>query len=126
MKVIVQQKERALFLRRDEQWTPVRSKATEFETAVEAIVFCIHCHTREVKLVARNGAGVDIFLYPFGGDPGVKNDLKKLRRSIKESQRLKTERRLIRARVDSLIASRKELKKQVPFVRQVDKVKGQC
>jgi len=115
MKLIVQQRERALFLRRDEQWTPVRSEAAEFNTVVEAIVFCIHCDARETKLVGKNEAGKDVYVYPFGGDPVVKAERKKLRKGLRESRWLKAERRIIRTKIDMIVAARKEMMKQLPF-----------
>jgi hypothetical protein len=117
MKLIVQQRQRRLYLRQNGQWTAIRSKAAEFNTVVEAIMFCIHCQARDIRLVGRNEAGVEIYMYPFGGDPMVKRELKVLRKSIKESHRLKAERRAIQARIDSLMAEGKEKKKQIPFKR---------
>jgi hypothetical protein len=117
MKVIVQQMERRLFLRNEEQWTPLRSEAMEFATALEAIVFCIQTHRRAVRLLGSGGSGKDVYLYPFGGDPGRKLEMKKLRRSVTDSQRLKRERRILKSRIDMLVAGQKEEKKQFPFKR---------
>jgi hypothetical protein len=116
MKVVVQQRGRKLFLRKNEEWTAVRSEAAEFGTVVDAIMFCIHCRARDIRLVGSNDAA-DVYLYPFGGDPVVRLEQRKLRRSIRESRRLRMERRRIRGRIDALMAERKEKKKQFPFKR---------
>src|SRR5689334_2965063 len=118
MKVIVQQIGRKMFLRERNEWTAARSEAVELATALAAIGFCISNRLREVVLVGRNEAGGDVYLYPFGGDPKIKAELKKLRRSVRESKRLKAERQMIRARLDILLAEAKETKKQFPFKRQ--------
>ena len=117
MKVIVQQLTRKLYLLKSGEWTVVRSEAAGFKTVVEALMFCIHCHQREVKLVGQNDAGEDTYIYPFGGDPVVRLELKRLRRTVRESRRLKTERRFIRVRLDSVMAQGKEEKKKFPFQR---------
>src|SRR5690242_17162901 len=104
MKVIVQQIGRKMFLRERNEWTAARGEAVEFATALAAIGFCISNQLREVMLVGRNEAGGDVYLYPFGGDPKIKAELKKLRRSVRESKRLKAERQMIRARLDILLA----------------------
>ena len=118
MQVIVQQLTRQMFLGKTGGWTPSRKDARQFRTALEAIAFCIHNHAREIKLVGRSDVGADVYLYPFGGDPVARLELKRLRRSIKESRRLKTQRRVIQARIDILLAEGKEKKKQLPFKRQ--------
>ena len=117
MKVIVQQLTRKLYLRKSGEWTVARSEAAGFKTVVEALMFCIHCHQREVKLVGQNEAGEDTYLYPFGGDPVVRLELKRLRRTVRESRRLKTKRRFVRARLDAVMAQGKEDKKTFPFQR---------
>jgi hypothetical protein len=104
-----------MYLRRNEQWTAIRSEAEEFKTVVEAIMVCIHCRARDVRLVGQNEAGVEVYLYPFGGDPVVRRELKQMRRNIRDARRLRAERRVVRARIDSLMAVRKEMKKQFPF-----------
>jgi hypothetical protein len=115
MKVIVQRLTKKLYLRKSGAWAAERSEAAQFKTVVDALMFCIHCHEREVKLVGQNEAGDDVFLYPFGGDPAVRLELRRLRKSVRESRRLKTERRFIRGRLDALMAQGKEQKKQFPF-----------
>ena len=118
MEVIVQQLMRKIFLSKAGGWTPARKDAKKFRTALEAIAFCIHNQSREIKLLGRNEAGADMYLYPFGGDPAARAELRQLRKSIRESRRLKTERRVIQARIDILLAEGKENKKQLPFKRQ--------
>lgn len=117
MKVIVQQLTRKLYLRKSGEWTPARSEAAGFKTVVEALMFCIHRNEREIKLVGQNEAREDTYLYPFGGDPVVRLELKRLRRTVRESRRSKTERRFIRARLDSVMAQGKDEKKKFPFQR---------
>jgi len=118
MKVIVQQVNRKLFLRERNEWTTARDKAIEFATALAAIGYCIRAQIREIRLVAKNDAGEDVYLYPFGGDPTIRAELRNLRKHIREGRRLKTERRMIRARVDILLAEAKERRKQIPFKRK--------
>jgi hypothetical protein len=117
MKVIVQQLARKLYLSKSGEWTAARSEAAGFNAVVDALMFCIQCHEREVKLVGQNEAGEEAYLYPFGGDPVVRLELKRLRRSVRESRRLKTERRFVRARLDSMMAPGKEERKKFPFQR---------
>ena len=103
MKVVVQQSESAMYLREDEQWTAVRSEAVEFKSVLDALTFCIRCRARHVRLVCQGDAGAHVYLYPFGGDPAVKAELRKLRRSLRESRCLRRERRLVRARIVALL-----------------------
>ena len=107
MKVIVQQRDRKLFLGRDEEWTAERRRAAKFATVVDAVSFCIHCRAREVKIVGKNDAGEEVYLYPFGGDPLAKAESKNLRRRIRENRRLRTEERLVRARIERAFGVRK-------------------
>ena len=118
MKVIVQQIGRNLFLRGRGEWTESRAQARRFATALDAISMCIRYQMKEVRLIGQDADGRDVHLYPFGGDPAVRLQLKQLRRSIRESQRIKSERRVIRARIDILMAEGKEKKKQFPFKRE--------
>ena len=118
MEVIVQQLTRKMFLEKTGGWSPSRKDAKKFKTALDAMVFCIHRQMREVKIVGTNEAGAEVCLYPFGGDPVARLELKRLRKSVRESRRLKTERRIIQARIDILMAEGKEKKKQLPFFRK--------
>ncbi|HKQ39192.1 MAG TPA: hypothetical protein VJ063_14035 [Verrucomicrobiae bacterium] len=115
MKVIVQQLDRKQFLSESGQWTAVLSEAAEFKTVLEAIVFCIQLQARAVKLRSENNAREEVYFYPFGGDPALKLEHRKLRKGIREARRLRAERRQIRARIDALMAPGKEKRKQVPF-----------
>jgi hypothetical protein len=117
MKMIVQQLRKKLYLREDSQWTAARSEAVEFKTVVDAIRFCIHRKAGDVKLVGRNEAGEDIFLYPFGGDPAARVELRRLRKTVRENRRLKTEQRLKKGHVDVLLAEVKEARKRLVFKR---------
>ena len=113
--MIVQHIQRKLYLRNDGQWVNSRTEAKQFTTAPEAISFCIRTRSQEARLLGKGANGDDVHLYPFGGDPAVRLELRKLRKSIRESRRLKAERRVIRARIDMLMAGGKETKKQFPF-----------
>ncbi len=118
MQVIVQHLHRKQFLQEAGDWTGSRDQAKQFGTALEAIGFCIRSHAKDVFLIGQNDEGQDVRLYPFGGDPAVKLELKRLRKSIRESQRLKAERGVIQGRIDLLLAESKEVRKQVPFKRR--------
>jgi hypothetical protein len=118
VRIRVQNLETKLVLTRVGTWTSDSADAAVFTEPMDAIAFCIRSHTRKVRLVGRNAAGADVYLYPFGGDPAVRAELKKLRKSIRESRRLKFERRVIRARLDAFAAGGKERRKQFPFKRK--------
>ena len=118
MEVVVQQLKRKLFLVEPGQWTEVRIKARKFGTALEAIAYCAGCRLREVRLLGRGADDRDVYFYPFGGDPAVRAERRRIRRGIAESRRLKHERQTIRARIDILLAEAKEKKKQFPFKRK--------
>lgn len=117
MEVMVQQIEGKLFRGTKSEWTASREDAMVFATALDAIGFCVRFRMREIRLIGQDKKGRDVYLYPFGGDPTVRAELKTLRRGIRESRRLKRERRLIQARMDMLMAEGKEKKKQFPFKR---------
>ncbi|HKQ40299.1 MAG TPA: hypothetical protein VJ063_19655 [Verrucomicrobiae bacterium] len=118
MKVIVQRTDKKLFLRERNEWTGARNEAIEFATALAAIGYCIRSQIREIRLVGKNETGEDVYLYPFGGGPSIKLKLRNMRKHIRESRRLKAERRAIQARIDILLAEAKETKKKVPFKRE--------
>jgi hypothetical protein len=126
MKVVVQQMEKKLFLQNEEQWTPARTEALEFETALEAISFCIATHRRAVRLLGQREDGTDVYLYPFGGDPVARAERKKVRKAVAESHRLKCGRRMIRAQIDVLAAGQKEKGKKLPFKRSPVAGEGQA
>lgn len=108
MKVVVQQKNGKLFLGESGQWIETRTEGKEFGNPVDAIVHCIGIQMRDIRLLGQSDAGTDVYLYPFGGDPVVKAEGKRVRRLIRESHRSKSERRAIRARIDALVAQGKE------------------
>ena len=108
MRVVVEQIKRKLFLCGGSRWTHVRAEALQFSTALEAIRFCIRTQTREIRLVNERKNGKDLYLYPFGGDPTVRLELKKLRKIVRESRRLKAERRNIQTRINALLLEGKE------------------
>jgi hypothetical protein len=118
MKVVVQQMHTDVFLNARGQWSAARPEAAEFKNPLDAIAFCIRFKARDVRLVTYGNTGEDVYLYPFGGDPLQKAELKKLRKVTRESRRLKAERRIIEARIDGLLAQSKEVRKQFPFARK--------
>ena len=72
-----------------------------------------------VRFVAkRRPYDSDMYQYPFGRDPVAKAELRKLRRGIRESRRLKNQRRVILGRLDALLAEGKEQRKRFPFKRK--------
>lgn len=115
MKVIVQELSGKLFLQETGIWTESRPEAKRFSTALEAISFCIHCKAKEVRLLGQNENGEDVFLYPFGGDPAVKVERKRLRRELAEGRRLKAEQQEIHARMDMLLSESKERDRRSPL-----------
>ena len=116
MKVIVQQIGKRLYLRLSGEWTATMEEANRFRDAMEALRFCVRKHLREVRLVSNFGRpGAERFLYPFGGDPAVKAERKRVRGAIRASHRLKHERRMI---LNMLTAEEK--KKQLPSGRTIE------
>jgi hypothetical protein len=118
MKVVVQQLTKKLYLREDSQWTAARNEAVEFKTVLDAIRFCIQRKAGDAKLVGRNEGGEGVCLYPFGGDPAARVELRRLRKIVRENRRLKTEQRSNKGHVDALLAEVKEARKQFVFKRK--------
>jgi hypothetical protein len=118
-KVMVKQLEQALFLQDERRWTPLRDEAMKFGTALEAIAFCIRINRRDVRLLGQDESGKDLYLYPFGGDPATKVERKKLKQSMRVNRGLHRERRMTRARIETMMASQKEDGTQIPFKRTV-------
>jgi hypothetical protein len=118
MNVVVQHIESRLYLARDGSWVKLDARPATFGNVVEAISACIHQGIRLVRLVGNAGSSDEKYLYPFGGDPAIKAERKKLRKSLAESRRLKQQRRNIVARLDMIEAEAKERRKQVPFKRK--------
>jgi hypothetical protein len=119
MNVLVQHLRTRLYLTRKGQWVKLTGKPAEFENAVEAISFCIQRALRDVRLVTNaDWPGQERYIYPFGGDPVVKAERKKIRKLVAEHRRLTQQKRMLLTRVDLLRAEAKERKKQFPFVRK--------
>ena len=118
MKVIVQQLNGKLFLRETGKWTASRAEAKTFRTALDAIAFCIHCKTRDVRLIGKGEKREDVYLYPFGGDPVARAELKRLRRAMAENKRLERKHRTVHAQIDAVLAEAKDAKKQIRFKPQ--------
>lgn len=117
MKIMVQHIESRLYMTRDGTW--VKVQGAEFQNAIDAISFCIKRSLRAIRLVVNAGLkDEERYLYPFGEDPAIKAEKKKIRRAIAESRRLKQQKRVLLAHLDSVRAEAKELKKQVPFQRK--------
>lgn len=119
MNVVIQHTETKLYLAPNGSWVKLNADPAQFANAVEAISFCIHRGQRLVRLVNNPGElDLERYLYPFGDDPAVKAERKKLRRSLKESRRLKQQKRTLLAHIDMLQAETKERRKQLPFNRK--------
>ena len=120
MNVLVQHLETRLYLTRKGDWTRLNGNPAEFENAVEAISFCIQRSLRDVRLVTNPGppANGERYLYPFGQDPSVELERKKLRKFLVENRRLLQEKRILLARMDILRAEAKEKRRQFPFKRK--------
>ena len=115
---MVQQLEKRLFLRSDRVWVKLADEALVFPDAVSAITFCIRHGMREVRLlVTGKHEGQESYVYPFGQDPAVLLERKKLRRFVARSRELKRQKRILMADIDLLRAESKERKKQFPFKR---------
>ncbi|HKQ38478.1 MAG TPA: hypothetical protein VJ063_10405 [Verrucomicrobiae bacterium] len=115
MDIVIQHTENKLYLGHDAAWLKSHARAATFTDAVKAIEFCIQHHLRRVRLVWNSGSHEEKFVYPFGGDPVVKAEQKKIRRLVAESRRLKHQRLVILQHIDSLTAEAKERRKQRPF-----------
>jgi hypothetical protein len=85
VKVVVQHLKRQHFLSRRGEWT-VSSRAKVFDNALEALRFCIERKIREVRLVANDRCGAEMYVYPFGGDPAVKARRKMVKRAVREAR----------------------------------------
>jgi hypothetical protein len=119
MNVVVQHLESGLYLAPKANWVKLEAQPLVFGNPVEAITYCIQRSLRSVRLV--NNAGVpeeEKFVYPFGEDPTVKAERKRLRRLVAQSRRLKQDKRMLQARVDMMEAEAKERRKQIPFKRK--------
>jgi len=118
MNVLVQHLDSGLYLAPEANWVNLQQCPLVFRNAVEAITYCIRHSLRKVRLVSNAGlAERETYLYPFGEDPGIKAERKKLRRSLAASRRLKQDQRMLQVRMDMLVAQTKESKKQIPFNR---------
>jgi hypothetical protein len=95
--------DKKLFLRRLGTWTREWEKAAVFRQAVKAIAFCLRLGIRDIRLVARNKAGLTVYAYPFGGDPVFKAELKRVRKQIREGRRVRAAHRTLEGRMNMLI-----------------------
>lgn len=118
MNVVVQHIQTKLYLGRDASWLKGHEQALSFPNALEAISFCIQRGIRSIRLVGNAGSTQESFLYPFGDDPVIKAQKKKLRRALAESRRLKAQKNMLMQRLDVLQAESKEVKKQFPMQRK--------
>ena len=119
MNIVVQHLGTRLYLAKDGSWVKLDARPATFKNAVEAISRCIKQSLRSVRLVSNfDSSGNERFLYPFGEDPVIKAEKKKLRRSLAESRRLKQKKRIIMQHLDVVRADAKESKKQYSFTRK--------
>ena len=63
--VFIQRPSDELFLKDKKEWVSEKSNARSFETAVDALVFCISEHLGNVKLVVTRRDQPDNVLHPF-------------------------------------------------------------
>ena len=119
MSVLVQNLETGLYLAPKGAWVSLNGSPQTFANAVEAISFCIQRSLREIRLVYEAGCeGKERFFYPFGQDPAIQSEKKRLRRSLAESRRLKRQTNILLQRLEMMRAQTKEQNKQVPFERK--------
>ncbi|HTD87031.1 MAG TPA: hypothetical protein VK850_10680 [Candidatus Binatia bacterium] len=118
MSIIVQHLTSRLYSGSKGEWKKLAAGAARFENALAAISFCIQHGIRSVRLVHNPGTESERYFYPFGEDPGIKAEKKKLRRALVESRRQQQRNRELFSRVEALQAETKELRKQQPFKRQ--------
>ena len=118
MNVLVQNLDSRLYLASKGGWVQLDQRPLVFANAVEAISFCIQRSFRMIRLVNNAGSHGETYLYPFGDDPLVKAERKKLRKLLAESRRLKQQKRVLMARMDMLQAEAKERRRGVPFKRR--------
>lgn len=119
MNIVVQHLDTRLYLAKDGSWVKLDARPAKFENAIEAISRCIKHGLRSVRLVSDfDSPGNERFLYPFGEDPVIKAEKKKLRRSLRESRRLKQQKRIAMHHLDVVCAEAKETRKQFPFTRK--------
>jgi hypothetical protein len=118
MDVLVQNLESKLYLARDGSWVQLDGKPATFPNAVEAVSFCIQRRLRAVRMVTNAGQSEEKFVYPFGADPAIKAERKKLRRAFSDSRRLKQQQRELIARIQMIQDGQKETRKQAPFKRK--------
>ena len=118
MNVVVQHIHTKLYLTRKASWVKDPQVSVAFANAVEAISFCIQRGARSVRLVNNVGSPQETFFYPFGEDPAIKAEKKKLRRALAESRRLKAQKHTLLQHIDMLKAEAKEEKKKFPMKRK--------
>lgn len=116
MKVMVQDLKGRRYLAKDRGWVSFEDGPTLFENAVTAITFCIRMKLREVRLVrAEAQDGESTYIYPFGYDPGVKKELKQLRRLVRKRCELRWAQRVLKRRLAALRVESKEAEIQFSF-----------
>ena len=110
MNVVVQHIDTKLYLAENGSWLKTHEESVSFSNALKAISFCIQRGIRSVRLVSNPGPTQQTFVYPFGEDPGIKAEKKKLRRALAESRRLKAQKHTVLQHIDVLRAEAKDLK----------------
>ena len=119
MNVVIQHLESRLYLTGNANWVKLNDGPRIFPDPLAAISFCIQRSLREIRLVGNPGClGEEKHFYPFGQDPSVAAERRKLRKLVAENRRLKKQRQIVLAHIDLLQAESKEKKRQFPFRRK--------
>jgi len=126
MDVVVQSIHSRLYLATDGTWVKLNARPATFSDPVQAITVCIQRGLRYVRLVSDAGVqDKERYVYPFGEDPAIKAERKRLRRQLAEHRRLSQERRILLARMDAMQAEAKEKRKAMPFLKPKKPVDGE-
>jgi hypothetical protein len=100
LKVVIQSLETKLFLTRAGHWCTRGCGEMLLMDPVEAIGLCLRLGVRHVKFTSRSPeTGIEVAVYPFGGDPTVRAYRKQLRKTLSEQRRMRSERRTMEARI---------------------------
>ena len=90
VRVFVQRPADGLFMQSKKEWVEEKRDARSFETAVDALVFCISEQLGNVKLVVTRRDQPDDVLYPFrdeGSVPSGPGQVRKVMRSRYQKMR---------------------------------------
>ena len=102
----IQSVDTGLFLTRKGQWAQgyeALEKDSFCTDPVEGIRLCLRLGVKNVRFTAWNlRRGTAISLYPFGGDPSHKAELKQLRKNLAEQRRVRSARIALQAKIKTL------------------------